>query len=316
MNLTNYINIIKLLRPKYYNLITRILILAAIPLLTKPLWIDIVNIFLGEIKIGIIGKYDCLIGLILIIIALTYNTVHKYLDLKHEFPNIPAYKEVEQDMFTDFGALCQTILPILKDNESIFKNCGPNSGAMDTGELRVDLTFWNHLKKDSIVPNNKTIKRLIDQNAYLIPNEYQDIFNRLKLHIDAFDIHVNNPNFSYTEHQFPKEITNIIENECYNSALNNKDLLCIKRWLSKRLKKRHIESGFLFGSILLYPHKAKDVDIVILTDDDDKVMIAIQSLKFDFKEKFKRDLHITFFAKINNSNCIAFLDKNNFKYKL
>ena len=41
-----------------------------------------------------------------------------------------------------------------------------------------------------------------------------------------------------------------------------------------------------------------------------------KAAEFDFKEKFKRDLHITFFAKINNSNCIAFLDKNNFKYKL
>ena len=95
--MTNFINIIKLLRPKYYNIITRILVSAAIPLLAKPLWIDIVNVFLDKTKIGIIGEYDSFIGVIVVIIALTYNTVHKYLDLRYEAPNEPAYKKIKQN---------------------------------------------------------------------------------------------------------------------------------------------------------------------------------------------------------------------------
>ena len=264
MNWNNFIDIVKLLRPQYYNRITWLLITAAVPLLTTPLWIDIVNIILGEIKIGIIGRYDSLIGVAVIIIALIYNTVHKYIVLRYETPNEPAYKKIKQNNIPDFGALCQQLLPIIRDNEYIFKNCGPNSNATEVGELRTDLTVWNNLKKDSIIPNNNAIKNLIEQNKDLIPNQYQDIFNKLILHIKAFDMHVKNPNFDYTQHQFPKDISEIITRTCYNYAKDNKRLKHIQRWLSKKIKSSHIENGFLIGSILLYPQEAKDADIVII----------------------------------------------------
>ena len=313
MNWNNITNIIKLLRPKYYNLITRILVLAAISLLTKPLWIDIVNIFLGEFKIGIIGKYDWLIGLSLLMISLTYNTIHRYLDLKYEVPNEPAYKTIKQTKFSDFGILCQQLLPIIKDNEYIFKNCGPNSRATELGELRTDLTVWNNLKRDSIVPNNQMIKDLIEQNKDLIPIQYQEIFNQLVLHIKAFETHVKNPHFDYTPYQFPQNISEIITNTCYNYAMNNKRLKHIQKWLSKKIQSSHIENGFLIGSILLYPQEANDVDIVLLSMDNNRSMEKIDTLKFDFKIKFRQNLHVTFFESKDIVEYRSFTDRNYIK---
>lgn len=313
MSINNIINLIKLLRPKYYNLLTKIMITAALTILIKPLWVDIVNIFFNEFDITLIGENDWVIGLLILILALVYNTIHRYLDLKYEAPNGPAYKIVKQTKFSDFGALCQHILPIIKDNEYIFKNCGPNSGANELGVLRTDLTVWNNLKRESIIPNNQKIRDLIEQNKGLIPTQYQEIFNRLLLHIKAFEEHVKNPFFDYTPYQFPKEITEIIINTCYNYAMNNKRLKRIQKWLSKKIKPLHVEAGFLIGSILLYPQGANDVDIVLLSTANNKTREKIDMLKYDFKIKFRQNLHVTFFESKDNIDYRLFIDKNSIK---
>ena len=84
MNIEKLIKYWKLIRPKYYNTLTRILILGGIALLSKPLWLDFLNIVFKELEFSLIGEKDWILGLTIIVLALIYNTIHRYIDLNHE----------------------------------------------------------------------------------------------------------------------------------------------------------------------------------------------------------------------------------------
>ncbi len=316
MNIKSLAEIFKLLRPKYYNILTRLLVFGGLTLLSKPIWVDILNIAFSEFQFSLIGEYDWAIGLTVILLALTYNTIHKYLDLKYEKPNEPAFNQAEYKSFSDFGELCQEILPILNDNEYIFKTTGPNSGRDNTGELRMDLTMWEDLKKEVISPNNEAIKKLIKDNTEIIPSKYENDFKRMVLHIDAFQKHIENPNFDYSEFQFPKTFPDIILTHCFEKAKSDKILKRKLKWLSKNLKPLNLFHWIAFGSAILTPKKASDFDIAILLDkatDLNETNKKIEIIKFDFKVKFRQPLHITLFEETKKTDFLEFVDFNKLK---
>jgi len=311
------IKLIKLLRPKYYNILTRILVLGGLTLLSKPIWVDILNIFLGGFKFSIIGEFDWLLGLIVIIISLTFNTIHRYLELKFENISEPAFKNVAFKTASSFGELCQEILPLVKDNEYIFKATGPNSGSEEQEPLRTDLTMWEKLKREAILPNNEAIKKLISENKKIIPAKYINDFNQMLLHIDAFNEHIINPNFDYSEFQFPKQLPTIILATCFETAKTNQKLIKKVKWIFSKLNKNYISDWFIFGSAAFIPDKASDIDIAILIDkrttDQKKLKDNISDIKNDFKLKFKKDLHVSIFDNENHSDYSQFSSKNPLK---
>lgn len=316
MNIKSLAEIFKLLRPKYYNILTRILVFGGLTLFSKPIWVDILNIAFSEFQFSLIGEYDWAIGLTVILMALTYNTIHKYLDLKYEKLNEPAFNQTEYKLFSDFGELCQEILPILKDNEYIFNTTGPNSGRDNIGELRTDLTMWEELKEKVIKPNNEAIKNLIKDNKAIIPSKYENDFKKMVLHIDAFQKHIENPNFDYSEFQFPKTFPDIILAHCFERAKNNKILKRKLKWLSKNLKLLNASQWIAFGSAVLTPKKASDFDIATLLDegtDLNETYKKIETIKFDFKVKFRQPLHITLFENTNKADFSEFVDFNKIK---
>jgi predicted nucleotidyltransferase len=305
--------IIKLLKPKYYNILTRILVIGGLSILSKPIWVEIFNVFLNNFEFSIIGKYDWVIGLVIILLALSYNTLHRYMDYKFEKTNEPAFKQTEYRKFSNFEELCQEILPILKDNEYVFKTTGPNSGSKNTGKLRTDLTMWEELKKEVIRPNNEAIKKLILDNKDIIPSKYEETFNKMVLHIDAFNKHIENPDFDYSEYQFPKEFSEIVLNSCYEKAKDNKDLQKILYWIDKKMRKIDISNWFIFGSSVLIPKKAKDIDLAVLIKNQKelaKVNKEIEELKFEFKIKFKKPLHISIFEETRRNDFLKFMSYN------
>lgn len=316
MNIKTLGEIFRLLRPKYYNILTRILVFGGLTLLSKPIWVDILNIAFSKFQFSIIGEYDWALGLTVILLALTYNTIHKYLDLKYEKPSEPAFNQTEYKAFTDFGELCQEILPILRDNEYIFKTTGPNSGRDNSGELRTDLTMWEELKREVIKPNNEAIKNLIKVNNKIIPSQYENDFKRMVLHIEAFQKHIDNPNFDYSEYQFPKAFPDIIMKHCFETANSDKILISKLNWLSKKLSPLQLSRWIAFGSAILTPKKANDFDIAILLNkstDLNEITKKIEKIKFDFKVKFRKPLHITLFEENNKADFSEFVDFNQLK---
>jgi hypothetical protein len=70
--------------------------------------------------------------------------------------------------------------------------------------------MW-HIKRREIEKNNQNLKKSILNARNLIPFEHQISFNKLLSHIDAFEIHLEDPTISYTENQFPIGIIDVVE---------------------------------------------------------------------------------------------------------
>ena len=131
-------------------------------------------------------------------------------------PKLGAVKKLSKNLALDtelvnnFRALCKTLKPLLDDNFRVFRDFGPNSGADSKGPVRYSLASWYALRKSQILPNNKRIRELIVQHRNLIPADHTEIFDRFISHIDAFETHVADEKVDYREHQFPSEITALI----------------------------------------------------------------------------------------------------------
>ncbi len=318
MKIEKLIKYWKLIRPKYYNTLTRILILGGLALLSKPLWLDILNIIFEKIEFSLIGEKDWILGLIIIVLALIYNTIQRYIDLNHERKSQPAFKNISKNNIKSFGELCQEIIPILNDNKYVFETTGPNSNVGNVESLRTDLTMWNKLKKDVIAPNNLAIKKLIESNQKLIPNKYENIFKEMVLHIEAFDEHLRNPEFDYSNFQFPNEFPKIVLEASFEKAKTDKKLLKKKHWLEKKIAKLNTLDWFIFGSTVYAPKKANDFDLAILVEQNSiplnsSLSKKLEDLKFDYKIKFKQDLHLTIFNKTEKSDYETFANNNTLK---
>jgi hypothetical protein len=317
--------IIKLLKPKYYNRITYLIVLTGCSLLTKPIWLDIVNALFetsnennNQIQFALIGNWDWLLGIFLIILGLWWNTRNRMLDLKHSKSSNPEFKNVQKVEFNTDMEVYKAIYPIIKDNEYIFKSVGPNSNARETDDLRSDLTLWYKYRSEAIIPNNQKIKEILLKNKSLFKETELEVVQKMITHIDAFEEHVKNPDFDYSEHQFPTEFPEIIEDKCFIETKSSKQLKNQIKWLLKKLKRLELIEIYAIGSALIIPKRANDLDVIILLKDNKvkEQINLIESIKLDFKLKFKLGLHTTTFTSNENSEFESFIDNNRIKLKL
>jgi len=314
--------ILRLLLPKFYNRVTYLIVTAGLSLLTKPIWLEFVNYGLSifnayckDLNLDIIGEWDWLIGLILVFGALIWNTINRLIDLKTEQKLDPAYKDIKQKTYSSFEDLSNDIYFLLKDNEQIFKSVGPNSGASTTEELRIDLTMWYKYRNQSIIPNNQKIKEVLQNNINLLNNGQRALAQKMILHVDAFEEHVKNPDFDYSAFRFPIDFRNLIEVTCFEHAKNSKILKKEVEWLRKRFTKLDVINWYLFGSSILTPNTTRDVDAVILINNDNSIKRKVEIIKFDFKLKFKKGLHLTIFSNNEAESFESFIEQNEFKLK-
>jgi hypothetical protein len=113
------------------------------------------------------------------------------------------------DQIATFQSLCKVLSLIFGENERIFKDFGPKSGA-NADAVRWDLSIWQRLRREKIVPANARVRELIIAHWDLIPGEHIAIFRKLLSHIDAFEAHINDPSVDYRDHQFPVQIVDIV----------------------------------------------------------------------------------------------------------
>jgi hypothetical protein len=322
--LEKIVKIYLLLRPKRYNTIISLIVGVGLTLLSKPFWLDLLNLGIEStnenfknIYIPVIGKYDWLIGLFIIIIALIYNTYNRLLELKFNQVEKAEYLNIVETKCSSFYEVCKLIFPILKDNQYIFKTVGPNSGAEFSDLLRTDMTMWYKYRSETIIPNNEKIKSILIENKSLFDREKSELADQMIMHIDAVQEHTINEEFDYSQHRFPTDFCDLITKECYNSSVNSAHLLKRKKWVKKRLLKQVKNEWYLFGSSLFIPEKANDFDIVILFDVmlNKRHLKDIEILKMDFKLKFKSNLHLTPFQKNEKVLFEEFISYNTYKLK-
>ncbi len=317
--------IIKLLKPKYYHRITYLIVITGCSLLTKPVWLDVLNAVLqtsnrntDKIEFVLIENWDWLIALVLIGVGLWWNIRNRLLDLKDSKSAEPEFKNISNVQFSTNLEVYQAIYPIIKDNHYIFQSVGPDSDARATESLRKDLTLWYKYRSEAVIPNNQKIKEVLLKNKRLFPESELAIAQEMITHIDAYEEHLNNPDFDYVEHWFPTEFPTIIENKCFENTIHQRSFKKKLKWISKRLKKLNVQEAFIIGSALIIADKAHDFDLVILIEKEninDQIR-QIEDTKFDFKLKFKIGLHVTTFTVEERSDFNEFIEKNRVKFKL
>jgi hypothetical protein len=118
-----------------------------------------------------------------------------------------------EDRIATFQSLCKVLSLIFGENERIFKDFGPKSGA-NADAVRWDLSIWRRLRREKIAPSNAQLRELIIRNWDLIPGEHTEIFRKLLSHIDAFEAHINEARVDYRDHQFPVQIVDIVGRSC------------------------------------------------------------------------------------------------------
>ena len=65
----------------------------------------------------------------------------------------------------DYDTLCLEIGYLLNKNKNLWREFGPNSSSnSDKDPLKQDLKLWEVIKSNTILPNNKKINDLIEQN--------------------------------------------------------------------------------------------------------------------------------------------------------
>lgn len=86
MNKENIIEIIRFLKPKFYNRLTWLVVISGLGILTKPFLLEFLNnLFEANWNFSITGKYDELIGFGLVCVGLVYNVIiNRKPDLKLE----------------------------------------------------------------------------------------------------------------------------------------------------------------------------------------------------------------------------------------
>ena len=226
----------------------------------------------------------------------------------------------------NYDTLCLEIGYMLNKNKNLWREFGPNSSSnSDKDPLKQDLKLWEVIKSNTILPNNKKINDLIEQNKKIIPPSDKFIFEKMRQHIIAFEAHVFDETIDYRNNQFPIEFEKLIYSKC--EALNAKHIQKISKWLKKNLfdknyKNLKIESIWLFGSILKEEYESiNDIDVLIFSDITSQQQIAeladlVKNIEFEFAKFFKKDLNFISFTKREERGLHDFIEQIDIKRKL
>ena len=222
--------------------------------------------------------------------------------------------------------LCLEIGTLLNKNKNLWREFGPNSSLdSEKDPLKQDLKLWKTIKVNEILPNNKKIKTLIEENEKLIPPKDKFLFKKMINHIIAFESHVLDDTIDYRNNQFPENFEKLIYGK--SAFLNKKHINKVSKWLKNKLynkKYKHlkIKSLWLFGSILKGRYESiSDIDLLISTDITKNNEIVeftnlLKKTELDFFEKFKKELNCISFTKNEQIGMYEFLEKIDVKEEL
>jgi predicted nucleotidyltransferase len=207
--------------------------------------------------------------------------------------------------FKNCKSASKHLIKLMEENERVFKECGPNSSQHNHEELKMEFSVWENAKQNIIVPNNKEIYRVISNFKKLSEYE-QSLVNKMKSHIEHFEVHVDNPDVDYSEHQFPMEFSELVYSYKNISRKHKKKLDKINNWLKLELASLNIESAFLFGSFL-YSENYHDIDLLIKTKDSNyqcikKTAMSLKKLNEKFSTELNEKLHISIFSELESSD--------------
>lgn len=101
------------------------------------------------------------------------------------------------------------LTPILEENKSIFKTYGPNSLAAQKDPMSSGLN-WERLSIQKILPNNRTIEKVIDANLKFLTEAERNIFYNFKIHREGFEFNKLSGDVNPSVTPFPTDFDKIL----------------------------------------------------------------------------------------------------------
>lgn len=101
------------------------------------------------------------------------------------------------------------LTPIIEENKSIFDTYGPNSLAAQKDSMSTGL-IWERLATQKILPNNRTIEKVIDANLNLLTEDDSDIFNNFKIHREGFEFNKLSGDVNPSVTRFPNDFEKML----------------------------------------------------------------------------------------------------------
>ena len=164
------------------------------------------------------GKFEFDINKDVIDLSTVYVKLNEINDLQKSLAILELLKAQFSDLHVpeqpitqieNFDELKKLICKELKKTNKIFEDFGPNSGADSKGPVRWDLTLWYEARREKILPINNFVAAILQNHMSLIPEENHELVSKYLNHVFAFNKHVEDSNFDYSEYQFPKQINEL-----------------------------------------------------------------------------------------------------------
>lgn len=98
--------------------------------------------------------------------------------------------------------------PFFSENRKIFDTYGPYSENAKSDPPACEL-MWDRLAKEKILPNNRKIEKVIEQNQSLLTEEESSLFQEFKIHREGFEFNKLSGDVNAMVPRFPANFQNI-----------------------------------------------------------------------------------------------------------
>lgn len=120
---------------------------------------------------------------------------------------VPSSEVVE---YPTRNAVRQQILPLMKQNKVIFKMYGPDNDYRFNPESE-EAIVWKEKVRDQILPNNRKILAILDENKHLLTANEMMILEKFRQHVDDLERRHLRGDYSGGGIKFPQEMETILE---------------------------------------------------------------------------------------------------------
>lgn len=102
------------------------------------------------------------------------------------------------------------IAPLFTENRFVFMTFGPYSDNAKTRQMETEHE-WRRLSIQKIIPNNRKIERIIENNMGLLTKEENDLFMSFKVHREGFEFNKLSGDVNAVVPRFPDGFDKVFE---------------------------------------------------------------------------------------------------------
>lgn len=102
------------------------------------------------------------------------------------------------------------VKPLFAENRSIYEEFGPSSQNAEEKQMATEIE-WERQAIKRIIPNNRKIESVVDQNAKLLTEEEYRLFTRFKIHREGFEFNKLSGDVSAVVPTFPVGFENVFK---------------------------------------------------------------------------------------------------------